>query len=57
MLLNYLTKHLKVNFLLRKIIRDIFVSKTGISRVSNTLNLLGKREALFHELGCLLDGI
>ena len=33
----------------------VFVSKTGISHVSNTLNLLGKREALFHELGCLLD--
>ena len=55
MILNYVTKHLKVKFFLRKIIRYVFVSKTGISRVSNTLNLLGKREALFYELGCLLD--
>jgi hypothetical protein len=33
----------------------VFVSKTGISHVSNTLKLSGIREALFHELGCLID--
>jgi len=33
----------------------VFVSKQGISHVSPDLNLLGPREALFHELGCLLD--
>jgi hypothetical protein len=32
-----------------------FVSKTGIGHVSPTLELAAGREALFHELGCLLD--
>lgn len=33
----------------------VFVSKTGIPHVANTLNYSGEREALFHELGCLVD--
>jgi len=33
----------------------VFVSKRGISHVSNSLDLRQGREALFHELGCLLD--
>ncbi len=33
----------------------VLVSKTGISHVSDTVNLAGPREALFHELGCLID--
>lgn len=32
-----------------------FVSKTGISHVSNTMLSSGPREALFHELGCIID--
>lgn len=33
----------------------VFVSKSGINHVSTYLNINGKREALFHELGCLVD--
>jgi hypothetical protein len=33
----------------------VFVSKQGIPHVSNVLTFGGNREALFHELGCLLD--
>jgi hypothetical protein len=33
----------------------VFVSKTGIGHVSAELDLTVGREALFHELGCLLD--
>lgn len=33
----------------------VFVSKRGISHVSESLNLQNGREALFHELGCLFD--
>ena len=33
----------------------VFVSKTGLDYVSTELNLTGGREALFHELGCLVD--
>jgi hypothetical protein len=32
----------------------VFVSKTGIAHVENSI-ALGKRGALFHELGCLVD--
>lgn len=33
----------------------VFVSKRGIPSVSQSLNVRQGREALFHELGCLLD--
>ena len=33
----------------------VFVSKSGIPHVANELDVLSGREALFHELGCLLD--
>jgi hypothetical protein len=33
----------------------VFVSKTGIDHVANELVLERGREALFHEMGCLLD--
>ena len=33
----------------------VMVSKTGISHVSESLNLTSKKESLFHELGCLID--
>lgn len=33
----------------------VFVSKTGIGHVSKSLNIMGGREALFHELGCIVD--
>lgn len=33
----------------------VFVSKTGIPHVATTLNYGTQREALFHELGCILD--
>ncbi len=33
----------------------VFVSKSGIPHVAHSLDLKAGREALFHELGCLLD--
>lgn len=33
----------------------VFVSKAKISHVSDTLDYAGSKEALFHELGCILD--
>ena len=33
----------------------VFVSKQGISHVATKLDLSGPREALFHEMGCILD--
>ncbi|MMZ49039.1 hypothetical protein D1872_107250 [compost metagenome] len=35
----------------------VFVSKQNISHVSNSIDINSEREALFHELGCLLDMI
>lgn len=35
----------------------VFVSKTGIGHVASKLNIASTREALFHELGCLVDMI
>jgi hypothetical protein len=33
----------------------VFVSKSGIPHVATTLNFGSPKEALFHELGCILD--
>ena len=33
----------------------VFVSKRGIPHLASTLSLGQRREAMFHELGCLLD--
>ena len=33
----------------------VFVSKSGIGHVSRELNPMGRREALFHEFGCIID--
>ena len=33
----------------------VFVSKSGIGHVSSSLDVAGGREALFHELGCLVQ--
>jgi hypothetical protein len=33
----------------------VFVSKTGIEHVSPTINVSRNREALFHELGCIIS--
>ncbi|KQU24046.1 hypothetical protein ASG65_19110 [Bacillus sp. Leaf13] len=35
----------------------VFVSKQNISHVANSIEISSGREALFHELGCLLDMI
>lgn len=33
----------------------VFVSKQGIEHVANSLKIGGRREALFHEMGCIID--
>jgi len=33
----------------------VLVSKKGIVHVSESINLSSTKEALFHELGCLVD--